>query len=110
LYGTDEDTKRIFTPSSGPDTWKLVHALRSLFVYTYAVINYIGGPDIGDLIVLLSEVLQVIGSYPLPEVARSGHPMALLGAVLFNSDDEKTITMLLYLIRMVTNVTGIIYK
>jgi hypothetical protein len=63
------------------DFWKLAYASAGLFVYAYTVVKYIGDPDIGDPIVQLNDVLQVIDAHPLPNVPREEHPMALLDAL-----------------------------
>jgi hypothetical protein len=66
---------------SEQDFWKLANASGGLFVYAHLVIKYIGDPDIGDPIVQLNDVLQVIDAHPLSHVPREEHPMALLDAL-----------------------------
>jgi hypothetical protein len=63
------------------DLWKLANAAGGLFAYAQTVIRYIGDSTIGSPASQLSDVLDVIHNFPMTDVPREDHPMALLDAL-----------------------------
>jgi hypothetical protein len=66
---------------SGQDFRKLASASGGLFVYAHTIIKYISDPDIGDPILRLNDVLEVIDAHPLATAPHEEHLMALLDAL-----------------------------